>query len=47
MPLNRSVSENETFLICAQLTAGQLGCNVTVPLDVSTEGNSTIGKMIP
>ena len=47
MPLNRSVSENETFQVCAQLTAGQLGCNITVPLDVATEDNSTIGKTVP
>ena len=47
VPLNRSVSENETFQVCAQLTAGQLGCNITVPLDVATEDNSTIGKTVP
>lgn len=46
VPLNCSVSENETFQICAQLTAGQLGCNITVLLEVTTEGNSTICKMI-
>ena len=44
--LNRSVSENETFQICAEITAGQLGCNITVPLDTTTESNSTIGKVI-
>jgi hypothetical protein len=47
VPLNRSVSENETFQVCAQLTVGRLGCNISVPLDVATEGNSTIGKTIP
>ena len=47
VPLNRSVSENETFQVCAQLTAGRLGCNITVPLDVATEDNSTIGKTVP
>ena len=47
VPLNRSVSENETFQVCAQLTAGRLGCNITVPLDVTTKDNSTIGKMVP
>ena len=47
VPLNRSVSENETFQVCVQLTAGRLGCNITVPLDVTTKDNSTIGKMVP
>ena len=47
VPLNRSVSENETFQVCAQLTAGRLGCNITVPLDIATEDNSTIGKTVP
>ena len=46
VPLNGSVSENETFQICAQLITGQLGCNITVPLDVTTEGNFTTGRMI-
>ena len=34
VPLNRSVAENETFSICVNITAGQLGCNMTVPLVV-------------
>ena len=42
LPLNGSVSENETFQICAQLTAGRLGCNITVPLVV--EEGSALGE---
>ena len=34
LPLNHTVSENETFQICAEITAGLLGCNITVPLVV-------------
>ena len=34
VPLNRSVTENETFSVCVNITAGQLGCNITVPLVV-------------
>ena len=43
VPLNRSVAENETFPVCAQITVGLLGCNISVPLDVTVQGNSTIG----
>ena len=42
MPLNRSVSENETFQICAEITTGLLGCNITVPLVV--EEGSALGE---
>ena len=42
VPLNRSVSENETFQICAEITAGLLGCNITVPLVV--EEGSALGE---
>ena len=44
LPLNRSVTENETFPICVQITAGVLGCNITVPLEV-LGGNSTLGEV--
>ena len=46
VPLNRSVAENETFSVCAQITAGLLGCNISVPLDVTVQGNSTIGMYV-
>ena len=42
VPLNRSVSENETIQVCAEITAGLLGCNITVPLVV--EQGSALGK---
>ena len=42
LPLNRSVSENETFQICAEITAGLLGCNITVPLVV--EEGTALGE---
>ena len=42
VPLNRSVSENETFQICAEITTGLLGCNITVPLVV--EEGSALGE---
>lgn len=32
LPLNSTVSENETFSVCVELTAGSLERNVTVPL---------------
>ena len=44
IPLNRSVTENETFQICAEITTGLLGCNITVPLVV--EEGSALGKYI-
>ena len=44
LPLNRSVTENETFPVCVEITAGTLGCNITVPLEVQ-EG-SALGKEI-
>ena len=42
LPLNGSVSENETFQICAEITAGLLGCNITVPLVV--EEGTALGE---
>ena len=44
IPLNRSVTENETFQICAEITTGLLGCNITVPLVV--EEGSALGEYI-
>ena len=44
LPLNRSVSENETVQICAEITAGLLGCNITVPLVV--EEGSALGENV-
>ena len=44
LPLNRSVTENETFPVCVEITAGILGCNITVPLEV--EEGSALGKKI-
>ena len=32
LPLNSTVSENETFSVCVELTAGSLERNITVPL---------------
>ena len=46
LPLNRSVAENETFDICAEISIGHLGCNITVPLDVNVLQNTTVGKDI-
>lgn len=43
LPLNSTVSENETFPVCVELTAGSLERNVTVPLlvgDGSAMGES-------
>ena len=42
LPLNATVSENETFSICVELTAGSLERNVTVPLIV--EAGSAAGN---
>ena len=42
LPLNSTVSENETFSVCVELTAGALERDISVPLIVepgSTTGN--------
>lgn len=44
--LNRSVAENETFNICAEIITGRLGCNITVPLNVNVLQNTTVGKCV-
>lgn len=40
LPLNHSVTENKSFPVCAELTAGLLGCNITVPLLVVPGGSA-------
>ena len=48
LPLNGSVSENDTVPVCVEITAGTLGCNITVPLEIqegSALGNKTIIKV--
>lgn len=42
LPVNFTVSENETFPICVKLTAGTLERNVTVPLQV--QAGSAVGE---
>ncbi len=45
LPLSYTVvSENETFSICAELTNGTVGCNVTVTLDVRS--GSAVGETV-
>lgn len=42
IPLNYSVSENETFPVCVAITNGTLGCNLTVYLGV--ESGTAVGE---
>lgn len=44
IPLNGSVSENDTFRVCVNVTAGVLGCNITVPLVV--QNGSALGELV-
>ena len=42
LPLNSTVSENETFPVCVELTAGSLERNITISLLVGN--GSAMGK---
>ncbi len=42
IPLNFSVTENETFPVCAMVTNGILGCNLTIYLGANS--SSAVGE---
>ena len=45
VPLNNSVSENETIEVCVEITNGTVGCNVSVVLEVE-DGSAQCKKKV-